>query len=182
MADKPIPTPELLRQLLRYEPETGRLFWRSCEESKRRNAFANKEAGTISSIGYRKIFVYYKQYAAHRIAWAMHYGAWPKAQLDHINHDRADNRIDNLREVTNAENRFNLSARTDNTSGTQGVFWEKRTSRWRATITKNGKKNHLGSFKSKDEAISAREAAAVAMGFHANHGHYAAKALRGSGT
>ncbi len=166
MAVNSIPTPIVLRQLLRYEPDTGHLYWLD----NARNGYAGKEAGTISSHGYRKVFVNYRQYSAHRIAWAIHYGEWPVGHIDHINHDRSDNRISNLRVVTNAENRKNLTRRADNKTGVCGVFWEARTKRWRAQINHDGKRFRLGTFTDKSAAEEARREAERRFGFHHNHG------------
>ena len=96
---------------------------------------------------------------AHRLAWFYVYGSWPNDQIDHINRNKTDNRIANLREVTNKQNQQNASKRSDNTSGHPGVSWYKRDSKWQARIKHNQKDTHLGYFENLEEAIAARKAA-----------------------
>ncbi|MCA0846099.1 HNH endonuclease signature motif containing protein [Salipiger thiooxidans] len=95
---------DLLKRRLAYDPSTGVLSWRDGPR-------AGRQAGTISSGGYVVIFLEKKRIKAHRAAWAIHYGAAPKDQIDHINRVKTDNRISNLRDVTNTENQKNKGAR-----------------------------------------------------------------------
>lgn len=97
----------------------------------------------------------------------MHYGNWPQ-HIDHINGDRLDNRIENLREVDRAENMKNMRMPADNTSGFVGVT--RHYEKWKAQITVNGKHIYLGRFDHKKDAIAARIAANRKFGFHENHG------------
>lgn len=178
MAEKPVITPELLRQLLRYEPEAGKLFWkerpRELFNSQRAFAvwnarFANKLALNYkdkSGYLYGKIFKTCVQ--AHRAAWIIYYNTEIIGQIDHINHNTSDNRIINLRTVSESENKKNIKKRKDNKSGFTGVFWFK--DRWLAKIKINNKKIHLGTFRDKDQAIAARASANIKYGFHENHG------------
>ena len=185
MVKKPLPTPELLRQLLRYEPDTGKVFWKertpdmfksgghtAAHICARWNAkHAGKEAfTTVGSSGYRVANVYGWKNHAHRAIWAMAHGEWPADQIDHINGIRDDNRIGNLRAVTRAVNQKNLKRRSDNTSGVTGVSRRSNIDKWCAEIWSNGKKYHIGQFDSFDDAVSARKAAERLHGFHANHG------------
>jgi hypothetical protein len=110
---------------------------------------------------------------AHRIIWAIHYGQWPDGQIDHINHDRADNRIKNLRVVSHLDNHRNMSQFKNNTTGVPGVRFDARYSSWVARITVNYKGVHLGSYKTKEEAIAARKAAEIKYDFHEKHGEAA---------
>jgi hypothetical protein len=110
------------------------------------------------------------QLKAHRVAWALCYDRWPAEQLDHVNGAKADLRIRNLREVTNAENGRNQRRSAANKSGRIGVHWHKGDRRWRASIGLDGRPCYLGSFVSFDEACAAREAAERIFGFHENHG------------
>lgn len=176
MAKRADITPELCRQLLRYEPETGKLFWKErplerfpTERTGRvwNSRFANKEAFSALSRGYHVGTIDYVMVKAHRVAWAIYYGEWPEV-IDHINGDPADNRIANLRDITQAENLTNLARRSDNKSGVTGVY--QMGSRWAAEIRFEGVKNWLGSFATKSEAIEARERAQTELGFHENHG------------
>lgn len=179
MAAKDLPDPELLRKLLRYEPETGKLFWRKRppEMFGRRANFlawnkrwAGKAAFTAYRQGYHQGRVLSQNLVAHRVIWALHTGAWPEHQIDHINGNRADNRWRNLRAVTSAENMRNKRQRSNNTSGVTGVSWAKEKRKWLADIRVNGKQIHIGRFDQKADAIAARKAAEKQYGFHPNHG------------
>lgn len=169
-----LPSVDLLRKRLRYEPETGRLFWRECDAMSNRwnTKYAGKEAFfSLSRNGYKiGRLAGYQQILAHRVIWALCNGEWSNQQIDHINGDKIDNRIENLRSVTNQENGRNASRRSDNTSGVVGVGWFKRASCWRAQIRVNGKDIHLGSFQDFNAAVSARKKAEQYYGFHPNHG------------
>jgi hypothetical protein len=105
------------------------------------------------------------------VAFAIYYGRWPDGQLDHINGDRRDNRIANLREVSNAENSRNAGRRRDNTSGVVGVSsTSSRLNPWRAYIKIGDRVRHLGRFPSIKTAADARRAAERQHGYHENHG------------
>lgn len=177
-------SPELLKKLLRYEPETGKLFWlkRTSDmfESGKLPAqhrcniwnskYAGKEAFCIDGNGYitGKIFNTYLK--AHRVAWALFYGEFPNEQIDHIDGNRANNKISNLRAVSQAENSKNAKLTDANTSGVVGVWWYKRREKWCAEIMCNYKKIHLGYFNEFQEAVAARKNAEKKYGFHPNHG------------
>jgi len=120
--------------------------------------------------GYREVSILGKSYRSHRLAWLLHYGEEPKNQIDHINGVRDDNRIENLRDTTQAENCKNVKKPKNNTSGCVGVYWKKRDSVWRAAISVNDIQVSLGAFKDKSDAIAARLKAEIKYGFHANHG------------
>lgn len=183
MAKKPNPTPDLLRQLLRYEPETGKLYWRERPSSLFQNLYrsaegcaanwnsrwAGREALTCRMPnGHLQGRIDYGSFLAHRVAWAIYYGEWPEDHIDHINHDPADNRIENLRVVTHAENHRNLSRRADNSSGVTGV--QRVGNVWVASIKHGGKRIYLGRFSQLDEAAAVRKAAERRFGYHPNHG------------
>ena len=185
MTDKNPPSPSVLRELIDYDPETGALVWRvrdvsfftdgkkSAIQSMRRwnTRYAGKPALNYKgTAGYFSGGVFTRLYLAHRVAWAIYSGAWPERQIDHINGNRLDNRIANLRSVTHQENGKNCAIGIKNTSGTIGVSWHSRDLVWTAQVNKNGKQKHIGSFKNKDDAISARAKASAECGYHANHG------------
>ena len=186
MSEKQLPSPELLRQLLRYDPDTGKLYWKERDISffdatERRSAkhacaqwnsrFSGKEAFTADNgKGYLNGKIIKRNYSAHRIIWTMFYGTAPIDQIDHINGIRSDNRISNLRAVSSKENSMNRAIRNDNSSGCTGVYFVKKTCRWVCTISTNGKLVHLGSFADKNDAITARKDAEAKYGFHPNHG------------
>lgn len=178
MADKVLPSPEVLRQLLRYDPDTGKLFWRerplgafvSLRGFKTWNArYAGKEAFTAcDGYGYLCGAVNYIVIKAHRVIWAMQMGEWPN-HVDHINGIRSDNRFSNLRSVTRQENQRNHKRHKTNSSGHMGVCWHQKAGKWCAYIDA-GKRLHLGLFDDLAEAIAERKAAEIRHGFHANHG------------
>lgn len=172
-------TPELLRKLLKYEPETGRLYWLVREEDicpiyKYRNIFnkryAGKEAFSKTSDGYIQGTAFGFRFFAHRVAWAMHYGEWPKCQIDHINGNQSDNRIVNLRDVSYSENCKNRRLISTNKTGAMGVYWDDRHQKWGARLMSNYTTIKLGLFNEKKDAISARKKAEIKYGFHPNHG------------
>lgn len=167
---RPNPSIETLHQLLRYEPDTGRLFWRDRD----RNLSGLEAGGIASSDGYRRIRINGQLRLAHRIVLAMQNGEWPPAQVDHINGDRADNRLVNLRPVQRSTNLRNKSRYRNNRSGCTGVHWCKVTSRWAAAIQKDGRRVTLGRFAVLADAIAARRAAEPKFDFHPNHGRISA--------
>lgn len=170
MAAKPLPCPTVLRQLLRYDPETGKLFWRSNQSRKCR---AGSQAFTsMGSHGYFQGGVGGEKYLAHRVIWAMHAGEWP-VEIDHINGDRSDNRLSNLRNVTRSGNMKNQRLSTANTSGFIGVSRFKRDNKWQAKIMVARKCIFLGLFDTPEAAVAARKAAELKYGFHENHGRTA---------
>lgn len=168
---------ELLRQLLRYDPDTGFLFWRErpvsmFEDRGGRytaewccNTFNNKHAGkrgftSKNTGGYHAGGIFGKVYSAHRVVWALHYGSWPPdvgLEIDHINRDRQDNRIENLRLVTKALNNHNKVSNRGN-SPYIGVNFYKPTGRWVARVVKDKKIYHLGTFDDPEEAAKVRDA------------------------
>lgn len=188
MANRSDITPELCRQLLRYEPETGKLFWRErtpdmftkcaarSAEGKCSNwngKFAGKEAGSNSrskSIDRVTIGLCGHTYLAHRIIWLMWYGAWPEDGIDHIDGNSMNNRIENLRDADQSINMKNLATPVTNTSGHVGVYWFKPAAVWRSFIFRDGKQVHLGNYQEYREAVIARRAAEAALGYHPNHG------------
>jgi len=148
-------TVEEVKSKFRYEPETGHIYWVKLGKGK----IKKKPAGTKVSSGYIGICVGDKRYFAHRLAWVLHYGFWPNEQIDHINGDKADNRISNLREATNSQNGKNYGFNTRNTSGVKGVSFCKSTGRWRAIIKVNHKSKCLGRYDTKENAARARQIA-----------------------
>ena len=134
---------------------------------------AGKDAFTsIGNHGYLTSSIRGKRYTAHRVAWAIFRGEWPEGEIDHVNHNRTDNRMHNLRHVSRSENARNLSRATNNPSGVTGVYWYEPTRRWVAKIHENGRMRHLGYFTDKDAAVSARIEAQSRLGFHKNHGAF----------
>jgi hypothetical protein len=181
MTDTTLPTADDVRKRLDYDPATGVFVWRYCDASPREwnTRWAGKVAGTDHGAGYREITIDYMRCLSHRIAWLVTTGDWPTAEIDHINGNRADNRIANLRDVTNAENRRNMAMRSDNTSGNVGIRWHKQVGKWQSRIYVKGREIHLGLFTDLADAIAARKAAEILYGFHSNHGRVAQMAKTG---
>tara|TARA_Y100000815_G_scaffold272134_1_gene300342 strand:+ start:45 stop:605 length:561 start_codon:yes stop_codon:yes gene_type:complete len=185
MAKRPLPTPEELRQLLRYEPETGKLFWRErpvelFKDDKQRKAasrakawntrYAGKEAGNRAADGYIDVrLLGIGLFQAHRICYAIAHGHWPDI-CDHIDGIRDNNRITNLRSVDSSANSRNCAKNCRNSSGRGGVSWLKASRKWLAFINVNGKRIHLGHHENFEDAVSARAKAEKHHNFSARHG------------
>ena len=131
---------------------------------------AGNVAGYTSRDGYMSVMFFGCARLLHRLAFAAYYGRPPKDQLDHINGNRSDNRLCNLREVTNMKNCQNQKMPKHNSSGHIGVSYFKQTGKWHAYIRAEGKRQHLGFFDDIVDAIQARKLAEAIYGFHANHG------------
>jgi len=160
-------TQAILKEHLHYCSETGVFTWIKNKKTTKRNGI---EAGCIDiSTGYRKIGVLGKQYYAHRLVFMYVIGRFPINQTDHINHDRKDNRLENLREATKQENMMNAPIRKNNSSGVTGV-WLRPNSKYTAEIMISGKKITLGTFGCITAASVARKSADIKYGFHENHG------------
>lgn len=170
-----------IRELFTYDGKTGELRWQprpladfpsACAWKIWNKRYAGSIAGYILNTGHRIVTIGRgRAVLAHRIAWMYTYGEWPNV-TDHINGIRDDNRLINLRSVTQAENARNQARSKTNKSGVTGVRWF--CSKWYARISFNGKEEHLGLFDNKEEAIAARKAAEARLGFHPNHGRAAA--------
>jgi hypothetical protein len=135
--------------------------------------FAGKEAFTASSNGYKVGRYKDKMLSAHRVIWAIVHGTWPEQQIDHINQIRFDNRLCNLREVTNRENHCNKQKSARNKSGVTGVCYDAKNRRWHAQIGVEGTTRHLGWYTDFDSAVDARKAAEREVGlFTEQHGKH----------
>jgi hypothetical protein len=166
---------ELLEKLLRYEPETGHLFWKErplsmfedcggrytaewcCKTFNKKHA--GKRAFTArGSTGYLTGGIFRRVYSAHRVAWALHHGSWvpEELEIDHINRDRADNRVVNLRLATKTQNGHNRTV-VNERSPYVGVIWFKPTGTWVARIQKDRVVYHLGTFTDPKEAAKVRD-------------------------
>jgi hypothetical protein len=167
-------TPALVRALIAYDPETGMMIWLPRGKAAWDAAWAGKPALNCVGInGYRHGAIHAVGFLAHRVAWALHYGEWPEF-IDHINGDRTDNRIANLRSVQWVENGRNYGLSRANKSGHTGVSFHKPSGKWRASIAVAGKHVFLGSFPDKESAVAARQTANETHGFHQNHGRKSA--------
>jgi hypothetical protein len=175
-------SPEDLHLFLDADFDSGVLTWkkRSREFFKSNRSasvwnvrFAGKPALCSNHVdGYKHGSIFGNLYLAHRVILAMKLGYWPE-YVDHINGNRLDNRIANLRPATKVQNGCNRATPSNNTSGHIGVCWNKRDKRWTAYITLNQKRKALGNFKEIKDAIQCRKAGEFAYGFHPNHGRVA---------
>ena len=173
-------TIDFVRRALDYSPETGDFTWKVRPASD----FATERAHRIYQVtfegqpaftgkaknGYRCTRLCGVLLYAHRTAFAIMMGAWPEAQVDHIDGDRENNRWCNLRPATQAINSCNSAMRSDNSSGIVGVSFDGRRGRWVAQGRFGGRQFNLGRFASADEAVAARRAFEREHGFHPNHG------------
>jgi hypothetical protein len=168
---------EQFKDIIRYEPETGNLFWlpRSSEyvHHTRVNSWnsrnANRLISTIDSKGYVFCSVLGKQYRAHRVAWLLVYGEWPDV-IDHINGVRTDNRLINLRSVNSHTNHLNQKLNSKNTSGVSGVYFNKNKGIWCAQMKFKGRTYHLGSTTDFFDAVCMRKSEERRLGFSLTHG------------
>jgi len=151
-----------LKDLLFYDPKTGVFTWKD-RGARKFGGFtrSNQIAGSRQTTwGYWQIGIGDENFLAHRLAWFYVFGEWPN-QIDHINRDRCDNRIANLRLSNPTLNQHNRDVSRNNTSGTTGVSFITKAKRWQATIGIDGKNANLGLFTTKDLAIAARKTAEV---------------------
>lgn len=135
-----------LRTILDFNPSTG-IFKRLRK---------NQPCGKLATNGYRQIYVSGQLRMAHRLAWLHVYGEWPDGQVDHINQNKDDNRIENLRVVSNKENQENVRGYSHNTSGRRGVRWRESRGIWIAEIKHHKRQLHLGVYDNIVDAVAAR--------------------------
>ena len=145
-----------LKLLLDYDPETGVFTWTKNDSLRPRCVKSGAVAGSDNGDGYLKIGVRGRVYKAHRLAWLYFYGEFPSKDLDHINRNKSDNRICNIRETDDSFNGQNRGLNSNNTSGFRGVYWHESTQKWQASIRVDGKAIHLGVFDLKEDAKKAR--------------------------
>jgi len=151
----PLPSQEELHRLFEYKE--GDLYWKI---KTNRSMKIGSKAGSLSSNGYIVVSFNNVDYKMHRIIWCYHFGPIANnLQIDHIDGNRTNNLIENLRLATHSQNNFNNKrAYRNSKSNILGVFWCKKENKWRARITKNNKKIHLGYFVNQEDAIAARKA------------------------
>lgn len=148
-------TQERLKQLLHYDPDTG-VFMRI--ESNRVDRLG-KQPGSRNTKGHVQIRLDGVLYVAHRLAWLYVNGEFPVNQLDHIDGDKTNNKIVNLRDATNKQNQENVPLQVNNTSGHRGVSFDKRLKKFRAYVCHNRKQITLGFFATSETAAAAAKKA-----------------------
>jgi hypothetical protein len=139
---------DILKEIIHYDKENGEFKW-----IVKKNGM-KESVGTINSDGYRCIGISGKIYKAHRLAWLYVYGELPNGVIDHINGDKLDNRISNLRDVSCKVNSQNMRKSKNNNSilTIPGVYQEKRSSKYRVKLNINGEQRHFGNYETKEEA------------------------------
>ena len=152
-------TQEKLKETHRYDKNTG-LFTRSSD---------GKIWNNTNAIGYVYLYVDGKSYLSHRMSFLYVYGYIPK-EVDHIDHDRSNNKIENLRGCDRLSNGKNLKKKNTNTSGFTGVRFNKRQGKYVARIYHKGKEIFLGYYSTIEEAVNVRAKANNSYGYHKNHG------------
>lgn len=164
MKSKPLPSLERILQSFRYDEKTGRFFWA-------RNVVGGNggiqkrigdNAGSCGANGYMALNIDGMKYLAHRVAWYLVYGFEPNC-IDHINGNKLDNRIVNLRNVTKSQNGHNRSAQRNSSSGIRGIGWDRERNKWRVQL-KVGEKRFIRRFDTLDEAKLAHLGAVTNMG------------------
>lgn len=176
MKKRPAPQQSFLRAIFSYNPDTGVLIHRNRPEVmfKARKQFLNWNSrypgtpvGSLTKSGYLSTRINGENYYVHVLIWAYVNGDDEGLNVDHINRIKHDNRISNLRLVTNSQNLFNSGCSKNSLSGEKGVHKRKDCSTWRAVINVDGRRINLGGFKSKEEAVEAYRKASIEL-----HGEY----------
>jgi len=127
-----------------FEYKDGELLWKYSKG----NAKKGSLAGGLDNQGYARVAFNKSRYKVHRIVWVLHFGDIPEGlEIDHINRNRSDNRIENLRLVTHSQNNFNTRAK--------GYTWDKKSKKWKASIQLDRKRKELGRFTNKKDARQA---------------------------
>ncbi len=148
-------TPDDVKAMMAYDPQTGNFIWKV----RRGQAAVGKIAGTPHNQGYIQIKVGEKVILAHRLAWFVTYGEVPSCDIEHINGNKLDNRIANLRLATRSQNMANKGPNRNSRSGLKGVYYFKRTGKWVAGFRKDGLRIHVGYFDTAEEAAEAHRVA-----------------------
>ncbi len=141
-----------LLELISYNADNGEFSWKK----RRRGVRTGIALGTDNGFGYKRITVSGNSYYAHRLAWFFCHGEWPKGEIDHINGDKSDNRIANLRDISRQGNAQNKTkSQSNNKNKTLGVSWHKGAGKWQAHICIYKKRKYLGLFDDVKEAENA---------------------------
>jgi hypothetical protein len=179
---------DVLKALIFIDESTGNIYWKERSDhffkSKKRSAKSNASAWNkvyknklafnfITRSGYLKGTLFGRKFYAHRVVYAYFNNVWP-VQIDHIDGNKLNNKLSNLRNVDQSTNSKNLPKSKSNTTGFTGVHFDNRRKKFIAKLMVNKRSIHIGEFTSLDEAISARKNANINYSFHENHGRIAA--------
>jgi hypothetical protein len=158
------------RRLFFYHADTGLILRRVYQMGKH----VGEEAGGVrtdaDSMTYRAVSILRRVFMSHRVAWLLHYGVWPTMRLDHRDGNGLNNRIDNLREVTNQQNGMNTKLRIDSKTGVSGIRWHKLAKKWNVRITVHNQEIYLGLYENFEDAVRVRKEAESKYGFSERHG------------
>lgn len=169
---KPRLSLEEAKEIFAYDPLTGVVSWKErpashfdsiSEQSRWNTRLAGKAAGSLKSDkrGGMVVTVYGVVYRLHRLAWLLSNGEWPALTIDHRDGDPTNNKLENLRLASGAEQQRNTGLSCRNKSGVRGVHWRPATQRWCVQIMKDGKQNFIGTFIHLEDAKEARRAAEI---------------------
>jgi hypothetical protein len=148
-------TYEEAKRVFRYDEETGKLYWKIGGKCRK----IGKESGYYTN-GYRQVCFQEKAYQTHRVIWLMVYGEFPSGEkrfIDHLDGDGSNNRLNNLRTVSHAENCRNKKMYLCNKTGENGISFDKRSRKWKIGVYINGERKHIGYFATLEDAITARD-------------------------
>ena len=161
-----------LNELLEYRD--GKVYWKVDRGSRK---CKGKEAGTDHGKGYKALRIRELggSMLLHRVIWIMHHGDAPE-MLDHINNDKSDNRIENLRPATRVQNGYNRAGTSINTTGVKNVSWVKRNKKWGVNISVNGKRKWIGLFE--DLELADLVAQEVRHKYHGQYAHHGVQNVR----
>lgn len=172
---KTLPTIAILEQLFECDADEGILIWRprpremfgsNMNFHRWNKAYAGTQAGRVTAAGYRSVKVYGEAFQAHRIIWKITTKEEP-GEIDHINRDKLDNRISNLRVVSRSVNMKNKGLTSNNTSGHKHIVWTPRTKRWTVQMSVSGKgQRQLAWCKTMEEAVEARNRIYQELGYY----------------
>lgn len=135
-----------IKEKFAYDPMTGEI---------RAKYLDGKPVGSVAGNGYINLHLEGKRLLAHRVAWAIHYGDWPSGFIDHVNRDRSDNRVGNLRQATSSQNHHNTGPSSRNTTGFKGVSYRPLTDKYIAVIHASKRQKYIGRFATAEEAAAA---------------------------
>jgi len=143
-----------LKDVVDYCPDTGVFTWKVSLSYRGK---AGTIAGNVRKDGYWRIMIRNKMYYSHRLAWLYVHGEFPICYIDHINHNKSDNRIENLRNADTFSNAHNIKKFSTNTSGHKGICWHKKAKKWMARFKCRGKVYYLGVYSDIEEAVKVYE-------------------------